>query len=61
MLMDDGYVPWETFKGVFLSKYLPTDLCKQKHKVFLDLKQRGMFVGEYTTKFNELLKYWPQY
>ena len=27
----------------------------------MDLKQENMSVGEYTTKFNELLQYWPQY
>ncbi|XP_027337296.1 uncharacterized protein LOC113850997 [Abrus precatorius] len=37
------------------------DLRKQKAREFLELKQGNMTVGEYTTKFQELMKYWPHY
>ncbi|XP_014628573.1 uncharacterized protein [Glycine max] len=51
----------EEHKDKFLDNYLPRDLRKRKARKFLDLKQGNMSVGEYTTKFYELLQYWPQY
>ncbi|XP_006586524.1 uncharacterized protein [Glycine max] len=56
-----GVIPWNAFKEKFLENYFPRDLKKRKARDFLDLKQGNMSVGEYTTKFNELLQYWPQY
>ncbi|XP_025979699.1 uncharacterized protein [Glycine max] len=56
-----GVIPWNAFKDKFLDNYFPRDLRKRKAREFLDLKQGNMSVGEYTTKFNELLQYWPQY
>ena len=52
-----GVIPWNAFKDKFLDNYFPRDLRKRKAREFLDLKQGNMSVGEYTTKFNELLKY----
>ena len=54
-------IPWEVFKNHFLDNYFPLDLRKKKAREFLDLKQGGMSVGEYTAKFNELVQYWPHY
>ncbi|XP_006590035.1 uncharacterized protein LOC114371463 [Glycine soja] len=56
-----GVIPWNAFKDKLLDNYFPRDLRKRKAREFLDLKQGNMSVGEYTTKFNELLQYWPQY
>ncbi|XP_027337060.1 uncharacterized protein LOC113850698 [Abrus precatorius] len=58
---EDGYIQWEAFKIIFLGNYFPRDLRKQKDKEFLELKQGNMTVGEYTAKFQELMKYWPHY
>ena len=53
----NGVIPWEVFKNHFLDNYFPLDLKKKKAREFLDLKQGGMSVGEYTAKFNELVQY----
>ncbi|XP_027337114.1 uncharacterized protein LOC113850769 [Abrus precatorius] len=58
---EGGYIQWETFNVIFLGNYFPQDLKKQKAREFLKLKQGSMTVGEYATKFQELMKYWPHY
>ena len=58
---EEGFVVWETFREKFLENYFPVDLRKRKAREFLDLKQGDMSVGEYTSKFNELLQYWPHH
>ena len=58
---EEGFVIWETFREKFLENYFPVDLRKRKAREFLDLKQGDMSVGEYTSKFNELLQYWPHH
>nr|KYP57633.1 hypothetical protein KK1_003898 [Cajanus cajan] len=57
----EGIIAWNMFKTKFLANYFPSFLHKKKTREFLELKQGNMSVGEYTTKFNELLKYWPHY
>ncbi|XP_027927647.1 uncharacterized protein LOC114184538 [Vigna unguiculata] len=56
---EGGIVPWEDFKASFLENYFPKDLKKQKAREFLELKQGNMSIGEYASKFHELMKYWP--
>ncbi|XP_027357481.1 uncharacterized protein LOC113866882 [Abrus precatorius] len=58
---ENGYIQWETFKTIFLGNYFPRDMRKQKTREFLKLKQENMTMGEYTAKFQELMKYWPHY
>ena len=50
-----GITLWDSFKQKFLDNYFSRDLHKQKTREFLDLKQGSMSVGEYVTKFNELV------
>ena len=57
----EGVIGWDTFKAKFLGNYFPIDLCKQKAREFLKLKQENLSVGDYTSKFNDLVQYCPQY
>ena len=57
----DGVIAWNVFRARFLDNYFPRDLRKQKAREFLELKQGGLSIGEYTSKFNELVQYCPQY
>lgn len=50
-------ITWEVFRGRFLEKYFPTDVRHAKEMEFLQLKQGGMSVGEYATKFEALSKF----
>ncbi|XP_006588104.1 uncharacterized protein LOC114368217 [Glycine soja] len=54
-------VTWDVFKRVFLEKYFPEDVRNKKEMEFLELKQRNMTVVEYTSKFEELVRYFPHY
>ncbi|XP_027941114.1 uncharacterized protein LOC114194909 [Vigna unguiculata] len=58
---EGGIVSWEDFKASFLENYFPKDLKKQKAREFLELKQGNMSIGEYASKFHELMKYWPHH
>jgi hypothetical protein len=59
---DDGVeVTWELFKDAFLEKYYPEDLRGKKEIEFLELKQGNGTVAEYAVKFEELIKFCPQY
>ena len=51
----DGVIEWNVFRARILDNYFPRDLRKQKAKEFLELKQENLSVGEYTSKFNELM------
>ena len=44
-----------------MDKYFSKDVRKKKEMKFLELKQRNMTVAEYTTKFEELVGYFPHY
>ena len=57
----DGVINWNVFRMKFLDNYFPRDLRKQKAWEFLELKQGSLSVGDYTSKFNKLVQYCPQY
>ena len=57
----DGVIEWGAFKTKFLENYFPRDLRKQRAREFLELKQGNLSVGDYTSRFNELMQYCPQY
>ena len=52
---------WAVFRGEFLRKYFPEDVCGKKEIEFLELKQGSMSVVEYAAKFAELAKFYPHY
>lgn len=54
---NEEVIPWAAFKESFLGNYFPRDLRKLKAKEFMELKQESMTVGEYDSKFHELMKY----
>lgn len=54
-------ITWVVFKGEFLERYFPEDVCGKKEIEFLELKQWNSSVAEYAAKFEELVKLCPHY
>ncbi|XP_061357285.1 uncharacterized protein LOC133301645 [Gastrolobium bilobum] len=53
-----GYaITWPLFDRHFLQKYFPEEAKERKKSEFEDLRQGGMTVDEYLSKFNCLAKY----
>ncbi|XP_061344646.1 uncharacterized protein LOC133290567, partial [Gastrolobium bilobum] len=53
-----GYaITWPLFERHFLQKYFPEEARERKKSEFEDLRQGGMTVDEYLSKFNRLAKY----
>ncbi|XP_061362926.1 uncharacterized protein LOC133306622 [Gastrolobium bilobum] len=53
-----GYaITWPVFERHFLMKYFPEEYREKKRIEFEDLRQGGMTVDEYLSKFNRLAKY----
>ncbi|XP_063942652.1 uncharacterized protein LOC135150319 [Daucus carota subsp. sativus] len=50
---------WTRFKELFFDKYFPTCMKNEMEMKFLGLKQEGMFVSEYLSKFLELSRFAP--
>ena len=48
---------WMSFRASFLKKYFPENVRNQKEIEFLQLKQGGMTVDQYTARFDELAKF----
>ncbi|KAF1887829.1 hypothetical protein Lal_00023837 [Lupinus albus] len=59
MEVEGQIITWGAFKGKFLQKYFPADLKREKEREFLQLEQGNMSVGEYSAKFEELIRYCP--
>jgi len=57
MIANDMEMNWENFKQVMLEKYLSLSYKVRKEQEFLQLKQGGMSVTEFTKKFEELSYY----
>lgn len=58
LLEEEGReINWILFKEEFLGKYFPKLCRKEKEREFQNLRQGMMTVGEYTRKFESLLKY----
>lgn len=51
-------ITWDVFKERFLEKYFPADVHNLKEIEFFELKHRNMYVADYTTKFEELSRYY---
>jgi len=55
----EGSIEWEEFKREFLDRFFPLELRELKMQEFINLKQGGMSVKEYSLKFTQLSKYAP--
>ena len=50
---------WEVFKKAFLDRFFPREKRESKVVEFINLRQEGMSVLEYSLKFTKLSKYAP--
>ena len=57
----DQSVAWEVFKRRFRARYFPVNVLREKEAEFLRLNQGAMSVTEYATKFEDLIRYAPDY
>ena len=48
---------WDEFKTAFLDHFFPLELREAKMREFLNLRQGGMSMREYSLKFTKLSKY----
>jgi hypothetical protein len=53
----DYQVPWADFRSAFHAHYILADVMKRKHQEFMDLKQGGRSVHDYSMLFNHLAQY----
>ncbi|WMV13628.1 hypothetical protein MTR67_007013 [Solanum verrucosum] len=52
-----GPTNWEVFKKAFLDRFFPREMREVKVEEFINLRQGGMSVQEYSLKFTELSKF----
>jgi hypothetical protein len=52
-------VPWAEFRNAFRAYYIPADMMRKKRQEFMDLKQGGRSVHDYSKQFNHLAQYVP--
>jgi hypothetical protein len=50
-------VPWEEFREAFRAHHILVSIMRRKHQEFMDLKQGGWSVHEYSKLFNHLVQY----
>ena len=55
----DGPVYWESFKEGFLDRLFPLEWREKKMVEFMNLRQGGMSVQDYSLKFTQLSNYAP--
>jgi hypothetical protein len=53
----DYQVPWVEFRDAFRAHYIPAGVMRKKHQEFMDLKQGGRSVHDYSKQFNHLAQY----
>jgi hypothetical protein len=53
----DYQVSWTEFRSAFRAYYIPTGVMRKKRQEFMDLKQGGRFVHDYSKLFNHLAQY----
>lgn len=56
---DEPPMEWQEFQEAFFEKYFPEPIRDQLEKDFMDLKQEGMTVIQYESRFDELSRYAP--
>jgi hypothetical protein len=55
----DYRVSWTEFCNAFRAHYIPTGVMRKKRQDFMDLKQGGRSVHDYSKQFNHLAQYAP--
>jgi hypothetical protein len=50
-------VLWDEFREAFCTHHILASVMRRKHKEFIDLKQGGRFVHQYSKQFNHLAQY----
>ena len=55
--LERGPVDWEEFKKDFLDRFFPLELREKNMVEFMNLRQGGMSVQEYSLKYTQLSKY----
>ena len=50
----DYQVPWTEFRSAFRAYYIPAGVIRKKRQEFMDLKQGGRSVHDYSKQFNHL-------
>jgi hypothetical protein len=50
----DYQVSWDEFCNAFYAHYIPAGVMRKKRREFMDLKQGGRSVHDYSKKFNHL-------
>jgi hypothetical protein len=55
----DDQVSWAELCSAFCTHYIPVGVMRQKRQEFMDLKQGGRFVHDYSKLFNHLVQYVP--
>jgi hypothetical protein len=55
----DYHVPWIEFRNAFRAHYIPADVMRKKRQEFMDLKQGGRSVHDYSKSFDHLTQYSP--
>ncbi|GJN35149.1 hypothetical protein PR202_gb23893 [Eleusine coracana subsp. coracana] len=54
-------VEWNDFKAAFRAHFIPAGLMQRKFQEFMDLKQGGRNVLQYSEAFNHLTQYAAEY
>jgi hypothetical protein len=49
--------PWAEFRNAFRAYYIPAGVMRKKHQEFMDLKQGGRSMHDYSKQFNHLVLY----
>jgi hypothetical protein len=52
-------VTWVEFRNTFRAYYIPASVMRKKRQEFMDLKQGGRSVHDYSKQFNHLAQYAP--
>jgi creatinine amidohydrolase/Fe(II)-dependent formamide hydrolase-like protein len=55
----DYQVSWAEFRDTFRAYYIPAGVMRKKHQEFMDLKQGGRSMHDYSKQFNHLTQYAP--
>jgi hypothetical protein len=50
-------VSWAEFHDAFRTHYIPAGVMRKKHQEFMNLKQGGRSVHDYSKQFNHLMQY----
>jgi hypothetical protein len=56
----DYQVPWVEFRNAFHTHHIPACVMRRKYQEFIDLKQGGRSVNDYSKLFNYLAQYAPE-